>query len=231
MARGFGATLGVGTTDRIDTAGVSLGSTYTWACSVNRNGNGGAGFGSVFQHGSVGPGNAIFTNGGLGTYELAVRFSVTSGIWRWTRPATGSFARIMAIVDATSTGNTPAVYMNGVLQTLTLATAPVGVAAPLVSTIIRIGNNAALTVNWDGLLAEFAAWPRRLTADDAKAYGIGRYSPLLIPGGFPLAYVPMLRENRDYFGTDPTITGTQVQPHDRVIYPAGAMAMGNDGAA
>ena len=78
-----------------------------------------------------------------------------------------------------------------------------------------IGRLAGNTLAWDGSLAEFAVWNRILDAAEAKSVYLS--SPLAVPRDL-VEYVPLLRENVSLKLDAPTITGTAVQPHPRVMY-------------
>ncbi len=82
-----------------------------------------------------------------------------------------------------------------------------------------IGNRGAGDRNWDGQFAEFAIWDGvALNGQEAAALARG-YSPLLIRAASLAEYLPLLRNNVSIKLAAPTITGTAVQPHPRILMP------------
>ena len=216
MAYGFGATLGTGTTDRIQTA-----TSRAWPTLVTisvwtyRNGAGGANFGTIMQHsGAI---HYLRNNEGSTVMQFNVVWVTNTGTWTFPRPSTGVWSHICVAYDGSLTTNTPVCYLDGVSQTVTNTSPPQGSINATAGTF-GLGNRASdNAVVWDGMLAEWAMWNRVLTADEAVALSRG-YSPRFFYG--LIEYQPLIRGTGSPIVVPATTNGTPlVQPHPRVIYP------------
>ena len=212
MARGFGATLGSGTTDLITTlTAVTLGTQYSLAIWANENGAGGGNLGRMIDRAA----SPNWNRTGIDYRFTDQQWSVELGaIWSIATPSAG-WHRFVITTDNTAAGNVPIIYMDGTTPAVTTVTASSGVYTPL-TTAFLLGNSVALNRNWDGLLAEFGAWNRILTPDEALALSNG-FTPKSFMNGLLTGY-SMLRENWGTLGPA-TISGTAVQSHPRTIYP------------
>lgn len=216
MARGFGATLGVGTTDKV-TLSLATGATQrSYACWVNQHGTGGGGFGRVWESATS---LDVVAQDTTTLWQFLRVWSGTDGKWNWTRPTLDQWTHLLLTYDGGATTNNPVVYHNGSAVTVTRTTGPTGTIDPVTSAYVLGNRGSDNARGWDGQLAEFAIWNRILTAEEAAALAAG-YSPLFLRGAL-VEYVPLLRDTVSLVGAAPTATGTAVQPHPRLILPSG----------
>lgn len=127
------------------------------------------------------------------------RWSGGQVTWAWTVPTVGVWNHYAITYDASSTGNKPAVWLNGL---------PVAVNSPAVSgtwgsntSDVLLGNFTGGTRTFDGRLAEVAHWGAILS--EAEARSLYRVSSA---GGFRTSdvrpdalrfYAPLLRSTED----------------------------------
>jgi hypothetical protein len=217
MARGFGTTLGSGSTDRIETTLTTKPTQRSYHIWANINGQGGASNGRMFQ--AAGDYSLVLLGTGIITYQR--KWSTTDGLWHITQPAASTWFGLGVSYNAglagDETGNEPLMYVNGISQTITEDSNPNGTLGTTTGAY-SIGNDGGGIRNWDGMLAEFAVWDALLDAAEFAALGKG-YSPLLIRPASLVEHVPMVRDNISRKLAAPTITGTAVQPHPRIIMP------------
>ena len=218
MARGFGAAFGVGTTDAISTALASSETLMSVFAILYRNGGGGSGTGRIYNQTNGSNIQVNNANSKLGFTRN--RDGGVNGVWECdtTTIPTGSEFRFLLTYDGGSLANDPAVWINGVSQTLTEVTTPLSTLRTSSNPYV-IGSRTGGLNNWDGWLAEFAVWYGvLLNADQADYLTVDGGSPLFFPNGL-ICYVPMVRDVVDREGAVPTVTGTAVQVHPRIIYP------------
>lgn len=217
MARGFGSTVGSGTTDRISTALTTHVAQRSYFVRTNRNAGGPSLLGRIFDQG---PGVIVLYNADASNfYEFLHTFSGSSAAWHVSRPSTGVWQTIGVRYDNGSTANDPVIFTDttkntvgaGIVETV----APSG-TANTTSNALVIGNRTDGSRNWDGLLADFAVWDALLDDDEFIALARG-FSPRLIRPASLVEFVPMVRDNLSLKLAAPTVTGTAVQPHARVI--------------
>lgn len=226
MARGFGATHGGGTSDRIESALTAHANQRTYALWTYRAGAGGGSLGRMIDKRSGADPEVelmLLSNAAPVVYQFVRVFSVAVG--RWDRDVTldcpvNEWHHIVFTFDSSADTNDPVMYIDGVLAALTEANTPSGTANTNTSPYV-IGNRASDNArNWDGQLAEFAVWDRILSTGEIAALGKG-YSPLFFPVG-RVEYIPLIRDTASRIIGPPGVTGTAVQVHPRVIYPAWA---------
>ena len=162
-----------------------------------------------FEAGSLGGGSNLYV------YERAR--SSSPGNWSCTAPSADAWHHVLVTYDSSSTTNDPAIYIDGVAQTVTENSTPAGTVVDNTSGYVigNRGNDSART--WDGYLAEFATWDRILSAEEIAALANG-ISPLFMRSQL-LSYVPIIREVVDFRQINPTVTGTTTVDHPRIIYP------------
>jgi len=218
MARGFGATLGAGTTDIITSALTSKPTTRSYHIWTLRNGTGGGNFGRMWD--AAGAADLASYDNSFTAYAFTRAWSGGNAAWYFTTiPSTGVWAGVGISYDGGSTVNDPVMYLNGVAQSITELANPGGT---LVTTTgaYSIGNRASDSArNWDGSLAELGVWDAILSPAEFAALGKG-YSPLLIRPASLVEYVPMVRATLSRKLAAPSITGTAVRPHPRIILPS-----------
>lgn len=215
MARGFGTTSGAAATDRVLTtlsAKTTLRSYSIWVYA-----NAYAGSPRVFDDGGT-PVERLGDNGSVWEYLRA--WSGSNATWTVARPSTGAWHHFGITYDGSSTANDPLIYVDGTSVTVTETTAPSGTLTTTAQAL-NLGNRAAQDRVWDGMMAEWGVWDRILSADDMAALGKG-FSPMFFRNGLS-DYIPMVRGNLSRKLAPPTLTGTVVQPHPRVIHPSALM--------
>lgn len=222
MARGFGATLGAGTTDSVQsgyTAGLST--TISVSIWILRNGAGGGSLGRVWSQNAGGGTNLeLFWNNGAGFYQFNVPFVTLAAGFSFPTVTTGVWHHIGITYDATNVANLPVAYVDGVQQTVTAGTVPIGLVTTLSGNWF-VGNTSAGTRNWDGDLAEFAIWSGQiLTANEMLSLSQGTL-PFNIRNSSLSLYLPL----NGVVATEPdwalahatqTLIGTKFQPHPHV---------------
>lgn len=231
MARGFGTTSGVGATDVISTTLTSLGTRSWWILANRRAAHGVIArmWDEDLDGVGVASGSALvdrhFTV--ANTFDFMQGFNSVHGQWRidTSSLSNGSWFSIGVSYDTVNIANNPIIYLNGTKLTvgagITEVSSPSGVAAAG-SSSLTIGNDDSGIRAWDGSLAEFVVWSSIL--DDGEFASLNkRYSPALIRPASLVRYIPMVQANVNLKGAAPSITGTAVQPHPRIIMPAGAM--------
>lgn len=213
MARGFGTTFGSGTTDKIATSTTTYSSTKSYAIWTYRNVND-ATSRRMWDNGN----GRSFSSGVAGEYRFNWDFSTSGGQWAFVRPALSEWHHIGWSFDDSSDTNAPLGYLDGVSQSISPIVDNVGTALTTGAEYL-IGNSAAGTNNWDGSLAEFGYWNVILSADEFLALAKG-VSPLLIRPTALIEYVPLIGPANSYVNGATTVTGTAIQPHPLMHYPA-----------
>lgn len=213
MARGFNTTLGAGASDAVVstlTTDVNLRSWFIWIyprVSATQ---------MIFgQRGTVLV-NVIYESGGVWNYIRD--WSTTDGQWHIAKGSNGSWHSLGMSYNAGAINNIPVFYLDGTKPAVTTDAIPSGTLTSVAGEPIRIGNRSAADLPLDGMLAEAAVWDVILT--DAEFFAMNKgVSPALIRPQSLVSYVPMVRSNVDLKLAAPTITGTAVQPHPRIIKP------------
>jgi len=209
MARGFNTTVGSGTTDKISSVLTAHGTTRSWSIWANRRANVNS------EHWNKNSVEALTASSTLGA---VFKRAMTSGTyeWRYTGPATGSWANIIVTYDSSTPTTAPIVYFNGVVQTVASTVTQTGTASTNAS-VYDIGNIAASTRCFDGQLAEFAVWNRILTQLEATAIGTNKKSARFIAG--LVEYIPMTDSPvTSWITTAPTVVGTLSTTHPPIAY-------------
>lgn len=221
MARGFGSTLGAGTTDSITLASFTMPSKISVWVRYLKNGTGGSGFGRIFE--KPGPSTKEITLAISSTTKLFIErdFSTTNGVWEFDDPqanTVGLWADVFFTYDDSSTSNVPLVWVNGRPVTVTTSTIPVGTAVNT-SGVCHIGNRADSARNWDGIISKFAMWSVALGYGEAKALLAGG-DPLCIKPNSLIDYVdlstPFIVSQKYHSAL--AFTGTKIRG-DRIIIP------------
>ena len=222
MARGFGTTDGVGTTDRLtSTYDVVSGGTVTIAAWIWITGAGGGGVGRIFTN-AAGSRHWWYDNA-AGTLVFIIGYSPLGGFWAITAPTLGAWHHVAVTYDGASTANDPLIYLNGVSVAVTETQSPSGTILTAAAAWI-IGNENGGAGGWNGRLAEFGHWTRLLSADEIAGLAKGG-SPAFIPHGLVL-YYPLLgryspEDSRNLGPNYPgTLTGTVYRDHPRILSPS-----------
>jgi hypothetical protein len=222
MARGFGATRGVASTDRLVTNVNPVAGNRTIFIVSKRNGGGGGGFGRYWDTVVSTVQDALFHDEASGrVFYQRTMGSVAN--WYITAPASGSWHTIGVSMNASSTSNDPVIYVNGSSVTVTENVAPTS-AGGAGSNPYWIGNRPSDQARvWDGDHAEFAIWNSILTAGQHADLASG-VSPTTIDSGNLILYVPLVSTLVATVGSDLTATGTAVTTHPSGFSSSGDLA-------
>lgn len=163
LARGFGSTVGVGTTDKVQTSLTTHPVLRTYVMRARRDGTGGGGLGRYFATNSN---HHIFVGGSGATIDYQRPWSASSGgvaSWNIAAPSAGASFVLAVSYDASSTANAPKMYIDGTSRTVTTTQAAVGTLTSLTDAFF-IGNRSSDNLrNWDGLLSDFYVFDAILT--------------------------------------------------------------------
>lgn len=218
-ARGFG-TLGAGGNDVVDTTAYAGHTTLvSYAIWMNAHSAGGVNFGQVFNHAHPDNDQLFFQNGTT-TMSFQAPWLPTGAVFRFNAPSLDTWHHICIAYDATSVANVPVVYIDGSSVSVSTFIAPIGTRVAN-AVAMKIGNEGAGGVNFDGKLAEYSEWSSVLSASECLALSKGA-SSLSVRRGDLTAYMPLLGQTGEpawgtlHFTT--TITGTLFQPHPAVQF-------------
>lgn len=181
MSRGFGVTYGVATSDVVNMENRSTPTQATYFCWVYPN-TFPAYAERIYDNGVVTLNTLIFYNSTSVKMSFGSAFSTTNGTFEWPLPTVNAWTPLFLSYDTSSTANVPVVIQNGIAQTVTTITPPVGTGDANTG-VNQIGNRNAgqggANRAWDGLLAHFAQWNTILTPHDAHLLSNG-VNPLLV---------------------------------------------------
>jgi hypothetical protein len=221
MARGFGSTLGAGSTDSIAIPLTAHATQRSYSIFVYRNGSGAGNFGRIFDKRVSGAQTETLYVGDTNYAYLRAWSGAQAVEWRMTAPSAGAFRHVGVSYDGSSTANDAIMYLDGVSQTVSEAAGPPSGALVTNEDSYVLGNrkNDSARV-WNGILAEFGVWDAILTAEEMASLAQG-CSPLLIRPASLVAYQPLTGTPCDFVAGGPTtVVGTAEQDHPRIIYPA-----------
>lgn len=215
MARGFFTTDGVDANDSIlTTLAATPSGPMTMSLWIYYNGAG-ANNARLWSIGAT-PDEHVVQTASNGAFEFRRIFSGGSVSWSWNDPgskftfALSMWAHMLITYDDSSTANDPALWIDGVLQTLSTNGVPSGTANAL-NTSLYIGNIAGGTRAVNMRIAEVGRWNRILSNGEIAALAKG-YSPLFFRSGL-VAYLPLVRDTNDWKNGTTTVSGTAVQVH------------------
>jgi hypothetical protein len=219
-SRGFGSTAGSASTDKIQTgfstvtAAQRSYSVWIWIDTTLCAGGGGSGYGRIFDSGdndylycsTSGPQGLVYKKLTSGT---AGEWSLNTGV-----PSAGAWHNWVVTLDASSTSNSPLMYLDGTSISVYTTTAPTGTYTTTAANYY-VGNRSDGTRNFDGRISDIAIWNSILTANDARALGQGA-SPLRIQPANLAFYDPMCGGGSGEADWGPshvsnTLTGTAAQ--------------------
>jgi len=217
MSRGFGATLGAGTTDKITTTLTTHATQRSYSLWFWLNGTGGGGLGRLFDKCVATNSEFLLHNETAIAYERV--WSGAEAAWTIAAPATGAWHHLLLTYDAGNTANDPVIYLDGVSQTVTEGYAPSGTL--VTSTDAYTLGSRGLDSNryFDGSLAEFAVWDSLLTSGNAISLAGGALPNSI---GSPTCYFQILGDDSPepdismnrYSGT---VTGTAKRNHPPLL--------------
>ncbi len=216
MARGFHTTLGVASTDRIQTSLTAHAVCRTYAAWTYSRSHTNA---SIFDKSDAGVQLERIQDSGAGVgidgYEYKRAWSTSSGglaVWYSPWPAFGAWIHVAMTYDGSSASNAPLIYYNGISQAVTTFTAASGTIGTNTDSY-WIGNRGNGDRGWDGKLAEAAIWDRILSPVQIRLLA-GGWSPLLFRAAL-VEYIPLdgTVESKVRGPWKPVTTGTRWQPH------------------
>jgi hypothetical protein len=128
----------------------------TYLAIVQRDGDGGGNFGRIFDKLTVGSQVDILLNDSSNNgYQYFRAFSSANGSWTFPRGSVGDVHIVGVTFDASSDSNDPRAWVNGVEQTVTQQTPPVGTASTNTDPYV-IGNRGSdFGRSWDGRISTF----------------------------------------------------------------------------
>lgn len=168
-ARGFGATVGAGSTDSVETTLTKHATQRSYFVLLRRDGAGASNFSRVWDKRKSGVQvDDLFSDSSANNWMQFDRaWSGGGGSWTFPQIPVGIDTGILISYDSGSTLNVPDIWVNGIRQTVTQTVAPVGSALTNTDPYVlgnRKNDNAR---NWNGLIYTFAVWDRLSTAHDA----------------------------------------------------------------
>lgn len=237
MGRTFGAALGVSSSDLIKGASFVTPLIVSFSGFYLKNGPGGLGNARIFDKEAATPGELILRNSNATSgIRMSRSFTTTSGLWETTDAEAvqnGKIIHIGMAYDASSTANTPLIYINGRPVTVSTITAPAGTAnqGPAAGPL-SIGNRTTSGVDWDGALCgDHAMWGGVMLSQGQFA-GLARgmdpkkfYGELLLEVARLDGNVPI---SRKFYGP---LTRTGTRPFRDPIKPSNAPVFGGQANA
>lgn len=137
---------------------------------IKRVGDSSASAGRIFTETNLASSGHVFSDNKVNMQFLAQVFATTNGTWSYPLPANGVLTFYVITYDSSSLSNTPSVWANGVLQTASASTQPVGARTfndsdLIIGNINQTGNVGTRTYN--GFISDFCKWNRLLSAEEA----------------------------------------------------------------
>ncbi len=163
--------------NKITTSFTAHATPRTYSLWTFRRGDGGGGFGRMFDKRTAGAEVETFHNRAAGTsngdtYMYTRAFSGTSGSWTIPRPSANVWHHICIVYEAVA-GSLPTIYVDGIQQTVTALSTTSGSPTTNANPYVIGGRGNDNLRAWDGRLAEFAIWNALLTADECRALSTG----------------------------------------------------------
>lgn len=165
--------------------------TWTIHCWIRRASAGELGYGEVIclENGSA-VRQFIFQNdNGDAGWGMVFQVNFSGGVYVWSCPYPGDTLWHSYTITYDGTSGGPAIYKDGVSQSITVRVTGSG-TLPTDETTLIIGNRSDTTETWDGGIAEVAFWNRILSTDEITMLGAG-YAPSFVTEGLVL-YIPMI---------------------------------------
>ncbi|HLP71136.1 MAG TPA: hypothetical protein VK181_26800, partial [Rhizobium sp.] len=217
MPYGLGTTFGTAGTDRLQLAITPTTGLRTYIARIAINASGGGGLGR-FLDAEPGTSNteAWFREASSNRIIYNRAHASVNGAWSCPCPADVSGEHVYGIsIDGSGTAS-PTMFFDGVSQTVTVGTAPVGGAQTNTAPIF-LGNRSP---DWgrglDGKYIWFAAWNNVLTSQEHLDYYNGAdptsstgWTSGAAPSGF-IGVIPMLPGNVDPYGLIVSVTGAKL---------------------
>jgi len=179
--------------------GDAAGSTkqMTFAAWVYKTGDGGGTYGRIIDFGS---GDVRFyTNNVESIYFDVTAWTGANAQWHVGQAfSLNTWTHIAVTYDAGSTANEPVIYVNGVAQTVTEDTAPLGTYGGIDTDACFVANNFDANRGFEGQLCDMGVWNSILTAEDVKAiYNQSKLPSKVGPGAINVQRPSMYKVNRN----------------------------------
>lgn len=219
MARGFGATLGVGATDKITSVLTTQSTQRSWGIWTYRRLAAPGVLQRMFDRAvDTGANQRLYTASDGSVYVFDVAWSGALGSWNVPSPASGMWHHVLITYDSSSSTNDPMIYIDGAGVTVTRGNTPSGTPTSDSSAII-LGNRNSNDRVWDGMLADFGVWDRILASWEVMLLGgTDHYAVSAFPTNLvEYIFMPDVGSPTSTFGA-PTVTGTAVQPSPPINY-------------
>lgn len=196
MARGFGATLGAGTTDVVRTGLLSSGSDRrSYSVWFNRNGLGGGNFGNIFFKAPFSETFYFNNTGSFWHYDRCNAAGTQTarhnlGAVGTSGALTGVWNHCLLTHDQSAGLVSPIAYWNGIIQS-SQATTSASVTTATNVDPYYIGNDSVASRVFDGQLAHFAVWDGVILGRaEALALFCGAHPATIAPGNL-VCYLPL----------------------------------------
>lgn len=145
---------------------------------------------------------------------FANRWSTTNGQWTVSHPTANAWHHICVTYDYGSTTNDPIFYVDGVSQTVSEVSAPVGTLDGDTDLLV-IGNRTDSARTFDGYLAELYIWNVILTATEISTLSKNANPAMIRPGNIVLG-MPLHGQHSpeiNPYGNTGTLTDAGAAPH------------------
>ena len=185
-------TFGGDATDTVAVASytaVSANTNYSMVIWSRRTGDGGGGFGRLYDADVSSVAGWLWYNWAPTTsYRFVARAVGGDGTWDLTRPSTNVWSHVALVYAFGTTTNDPAMYLDGVEGFSDVSTPDNNTAAG--SAAVSIGNIADIR-GWAGQLGFAAIWDDLLTADEVQELSTGIWPSFVSPDTMVM-FVPNL---------------------------------------
>ena len=175
---------GAGTWNLIIGAGAGSTKQMTFSAWVYKTGDGGNNEGRILTFGD--DDIFLYTNSVERVLFEVGAWSGTRGLWNSNTTgvfALNSWTHIAVTYDVSSTTNDPLIYVNGVLDTLSETSTPVGTYGGIQTAVSYIGNRNDGAYGFAGQLSDVAVWNSILTSEEIKAiYNASKLPEIAGPG-------------------------------------------------
>ncbi len=174
LARGFGATLGVGTTDAVRTnlTAHATNRTYIVRFFLRSASAGGGGLGRIFDKQVTAASEAFYVNNNGGAPHLRFARTFTTGQTEYAtqnNSVVNGQSYVLAVTyDSSSPSNAPRIWINGGLQSLTSLSTGTG-SAIVTTDAYALGNRPSDSLrNIDGWISDFFVFDSILSNGDIE---------------------------------------------------------------
>jgi hypothetical protein len=205
--------------DKVSTQFTAHATQRSYSLWTFRRGDGGGGFGRMFEKRTAGAEVETFHNRATGTsngdtYMYTRAFSGTSGFWTIPRPSANVWHHICIVYEAVA-GSIPTIYVDGIQQSVNALSTTAGSPTNNADAYVIGGRGNDNLRTWDGRLAEFAIWNVLLSANECRALARGA-SPNSVRRQSLVGYWPLWGASSPEPGLPggtATVTGATPAPH------------------